>query len=229
MKNQLALFIIKILFLVVFNSLFFTLGGTEHTDSVWISYGTIHIAYLFILLMPLFNKGNEGQANLTASLYSIAISYFLLELIVGCVFIYLKQEDIIWSLSTQLVLFALFLIILLASYIANNHTVESIKEERKNASWIKNASIKLQVILEKVSDPEVKRVVEKCYDSIQASPIKTHQDVQNTELIIRHDIEELYSNIENLEKDSIIQICKSVILKIEERNKTLRVINKLNN
>lgn len=228
MKNQLALLIIKILFLVVFNLLFFILGGTEHTDSVWISYGAIHIAYLFILLMPLFNKGNKGQTNLTASLYSISISYFLLELITGCVFIYLKQEDITWALSTQVVLFALFLLVLLASYIANNHTVESIREEQGNAIWIKKASVKLQIILEQVSDKEVKKAVEKCYESVQTSPIKTHQEVQEIELSIHNNIEELYSNMDNLEKESILRKCKNINLKIEERNNILKLTNKLN-
>ena len=41
---------VKSIFLIVFNTLFFVLKGTENTDGVWIAYSLINIAYVILLL-----------------------------------------------------------------------------------------------------------------------------------------------------------------------------------
>ena len=46
MKKKIALWIIlDLIFLIVFNTVFFVAGGADHPASVWISYGFIHFAY----------------------------------------------------------------------------------------------------------------------------------------------------------------------------------------
>ena len=37
---------------IIFNAMFFILGGTDRTTSVWISYGLVHFAYCMLLVTP---------------------------------------------------------------------------------------------------------------------------------------------------------------------------------
>ena len=110
------------LFLIFFNLLFFILCGTDNNSSTWISYGFIHVAYLFVLITPLFNKENKGKAVLSMTLYTISLFYFFIELLAGIVFICLEPEDTKWTWVVHLVILALFLLVFLSSYLANTAT-----------------------------------------------------------------------------------------------------------
>ena len=48
MKSSIIKIIISLVFLALFNAMFFILGGTKHTDIEWVSYGFIHAAYLMV-------------------------------------------------------------------------------------------------------------------------------------------------------------------------------------
>ena len=107
------------IFLIFFNLLFFILCGTENNSSTWISYGFIHVAYLLLLITPLFNKENKGKAILSMTLYTISLFYFFIELLVGILFICLEPENAKWTLTVHLIILALFLLVFLSSYLAN--------------------------------------------------------------------------------------------------------------
>ena len=46
--------IIGLVFLIIFNAIFFIIGGVRHNVPVWIAYSFIHFAYLMLLLTPKF-------------------------------------------------------------------------------------------------------------------------------------------------------------------------------
>ena len=48
MKSSIIKIIISLVFLALFNALFFLLGGTKHTDIEWVSYGFIVSGSAFI-------------------------------------------------------------------------------------------------------------------------------------------------------------------------------------
>lgn len=107
------------IFLIFFNLLFFILCATENNSSTWISYGFIHVAYLLLLITPLFNKENKGKAILSMTLYTISLFYFFIELLVGILFICLEPENAKWTWTVHLIILALFLLVFLSSYLAN--------------------------------------------------------------------------------------------------------------
>ena len=76
MKSSIIKIIISLAFLALFNALFFLLGGTKHTDIEWVSYGFIHVAYLMVLLTPLFCLGNpQGVGSVGQPLSSCYILF----------------------------------------------------------------------------------------------------------------------------------------------------------
>lgn len=70
MKSNILKLVIGLIFLIVFNVLFFLLGGTERSDTEWVCYGFIHAAYLCLLVTPLFcNAEKERPFSLPVSIF----------------------------------------------------------------------------------------------------------------------------------------------------------------
>ena len=86
-KKRFLWIILDLVFLIVFNVVFFVAGGTKHEASVWISYGFIHFAYIMMLITPFLVKKSTNTAVLGFPLYSISSAYFLVAFIVGLIFL----------------------------------------------------------------------------------------------------------------------------------------------
>jgi len=86
-KANSFLTILELIFLVIFNVLFFVLGGFIHNAIVWTSYVLIHFSYIMLLLIPrLIHKGKSSSV-FGFSLYIISVIYFLVEFFIGITFI----------------------------------------------------------------------------------------------------------------------------------------------
>lgn len=226
MENTIAKIVLKAIFLVVFNLFFFLFCGMENVASVWISYALIHVAYLFILLMPFFNRGNRGQTILSTTLYSVAIGYFLIELLIGTIFICVAPESITWALLIQVTLFALFLFVFLSSYMANNSTRASMEGARYESLYVKEASSRLELLMKQVTDREVAKRVEKCYDLLRSSPIHSHGRVKMIEESVMDGINDLRTAVMSGDKRHSLHLADTIRMQIEERNNLLRTLNK---
>lgn len=222
MGNSIIKFILGALFLVVFNILFFMLCGTDNVTSTWISYGFIHISYLFLLITPFLGKKEKNLAVLNMNLYSISIAYFLTELVTGLIFIFIQPESYGWALSIQLILFALYLFTFLSSTLANNSTRESMEQSRVESTYIKESALQLKMILGQITDKTIYKKVEKCYDLMQSSPTHSIAKVKDLERLISNNIEQLKILVPNGDEAKINQLCNDIKLKTEERNHTLK-------
>ena len=74
-------------FFIVFNVIFFAIIGTDHGAAGWISYVLIMLAYILLIVTPYLVRNSKSKAVFGFSLYVIGSVYFLVELIVGIVFI----------------------------------------------------------------------------------------------------------------------------------------------
>ena len=78
---------LTLVFLIVFNAVFFIVGGTVRTTGEWISYAFIHFSYLMLLLTPKLINNSSITSTLGVSVYFISFLYFVITLLVGCIFI----------------------------------------------------------------------------------------------------------------------------------------------
>ena len=118
------------MFLAVLNIVFFLIGGTVHTVSVWISYGFIHFAYLMVIVTPLLIRKSSRAAVFGFSICSISSAYFLLEFVIGLVFIFKQTETLKVPIATQVVIAGIYAVILLSNLLVNEHAPEKIDGER---------------------------------------------------------------------------------------------------
>jgi hypothetical protein len=217
--------ILDVIFLIIFNVFFFVLGEIKHNVSVWVSYGFIHFAYLMLLLTPKLIRDGKSSVVFGFSLYSISAVYFLIEFVTGIVFIFISIESYKVAFSVQLCIAGLYVIMLLSYLITNEHTADVEEKRQYQIAFVKNASAKLKGLLEKINDKEDKKKVEKVYDAINSSPIKSHTDIVQIEEKILMSINELEDAVSTCNKENIISLTDSLLFATNKRNNRLKTLN----
>ncbi len=223
-KKSILYILLDLVFLVVFNTVFFVVGGTEHTVSVWISYCFIHFSYLMMIATSILIRQSSSATVFGFSLYSISATYFFVEFIVGLIFILFSSESYKAALLVQVVLTGIYAVILISHLIANESTAD--EEERREAevAYIKNASSRVKLLVGKVTDKKVNKQLEAVYDLLHASPTKTHRSVEILEMDINNKISELELAVKNNDSETIVVISDAIIAVTEERNRRLKTL-----
>jgi len=178
-----------------------------------------------LLLTPILTRKGNSVAVFGFSIYSISSFYFLLELIVGVVFILVAPESYKAALLVQLCIAGIYGIALIANLIANERTADAEEKRQYQIDYVKQASADLKGILENVSDKEAKKSIEKVYDALCSSPVKSHLNLAQTESQILVSINELRSVVSDGDKDAIIVLANSLLIAVNERNRQLRLLN----
>ena len=114
--------LLDLVFLIAFNLIFFIVSGLTHTISVWISYTFIHISYVMLLLTPLFTHNNKTKFILGMSISAISYIYFMIDLTCGIMFIIFLSDKLIIPLIVNIVLLALYLLLLISVVLTNERT-----------------------------------------------------------------------------------------------------------
>ena len=144
-KKNVLWILLDIVFLAVFNTVFFVVGGTDHPASVWISYGFIHFSYLMILVTPFLIRKSSSQAVFGFSLYSVSAVYFFVEFIAGLVFIFISSESYKASLVVQVIISGIYAVMLISNLIANEYTADSVEQHEDEVAYIKNAASRVKI------------------------------------------------------------------------------------
>ncbi|MCL1996345.1 MAG: hypothetical protein FWG63_09085 [Defluviitaleaceae bacterium] len=223
-KSSLKL-ILKLIFVVVFNVFFFVLGGTEHNSSVWLSYGFIHFAYFMLLATPYITRKSKSAEVFGFAIYSVSMLYFSVALVTGIIFIMIASESYTAALLVQLGMAGLYSISLISHLITNEHTAEIEEQRQPQIEYVKTATTQLKRVLEKVEDKAIKRKVERVYDAVNSSPIKSHPNVTYIETKIMTLIYELTDAVLANEKQAIISSADSLLSAINMRNSQLKNFN----
>lgn len=222
-KKSILWILLDLIFLIVFNTVFFLIAGTNHVASVWISYVFIHISYLMVLITPFLIR-KSSQAHLFGlSLYTVSSVYFFVEFIVGIVFILLKQEKLNAALIVQIIIAAIYAVILIGILIANESTAETVEKHKEEVSYIKNAAASVKALIGKCNDKKADKAIERIYDLLHSSPTKSNMAVQKIEKNIISKIDELVVAGTAQDRDAVISIVNELEQLIEQRNATLKV------
>ena len=225
MKKNSLYILLDLVFLMVFNTVFFVAGGTDHIASVWISYGFIHFAYLMILITPFLIRKSSSIAVLGFSIYSISVVYFFLEFIVGLIFIFVGSDTYKSALIVQVIIAGIYAVLLISNLIANEHTMDSVEKHKNEIAYIKNASSRVKMLVGKATDKKINKEIERVYDLLHSSPVKTTDAVRTIEDSIIDKVTELENMISVQDGTVIIAITNELIYLIEERNRKIRMSN----
>ena len=222
MKSKIFKIIISLLFLAIFNVIFFVVGGTERTSVEWFSYGFITTSYLLLLATPLFYSSKKGLAILEYTLYLNATVYFFVELVVGVLFIIFQPDSTVWPIIVQSVLLVTFLIVQLSSAVANNATQASIEKQRSESIAIKSLADKIRPRMREIQDGVIRKKVEQCYEDINNASIESFPEAEESELELRNAVEMLCLAIEDEDVNQIEKKARRVSNVLADRNAIIR-------
>jgi len=121
-KINILWLVLDTILLIMFNALIW-LTKTEdgYSVSIWITYGFMHFAYIALLITPFLVRKEKSRSIFGLSVYAISSVYFLFEFVVGVVFIILNPDDFKVALLVQLIMAALYGILLVSHMIANEN------------------------------------------------------------------------------------------------------------
>ena len=224
-KVNILWIVLNSIFLILFNTLFFVLGGSDHNASVWISYSFIHLAYFMLLFTPLYINKNKNMAIFGYPLFSVSSTYFLIQFVTGVVFILVAPEGYKAALTIQLCLAGLYGIVLISCMIANEYTAKADDVRQEQVAYVKVATAKMKSILENINDKEIRKQVERVYDAINSSPVKSRPSLAQIENEILVAVDELDEVVSNGDKEQTLSLIKSLVKMVDERNVKLKVLN----
>lgn len=219
-KNHLWI-ILDLIFLVIFNVVFLVISGTVHPVSAWISYGFIHLSYITLLITPKLLRKSSSSSVLGFSLYSISSIYFLVEFIIGVIFIFAKSESYKVSLVVQIITFGIYAVMLISHMIANEYTDDNIVRHELELQYVKNCSAQLKGIMNQVEDKNTKRKIEKAYDTLHGSPVRSNTAAKDYELAVMDLIEALEQNIERKDLIAASTTLDKILKNVDERNRRI--------
>lgn len=222
-KKSVLWLLLDLVFLAVFNTVFFVADGTDHTASVWISYGFIHFAYLMVLATPFLIRKSSIAAVFGFSLYSISSTYFLLEFVVGLIFIFMKSESYKASLIVQVIVAGFYAVLLLSHLIANEHTADSVERHEEEVAYIKIASSRVKALMGKANDKKANKEIEKAYDTLHSSPSRTISTVRSIESNVMNKVAELEGAVSEQDAATIITTAGEIVALMAERNRKIRL------
>ena len=208
--------ILKLVFPVIFNLAFLLVLGTSATASQLLSWFAINVSYgafLFTLREPV-------KANLSVlrfSLYLIGAVYWVVELVVGLVFMILLSQSPMLAGVVQLVLFGLFMVVLLSSKMANVSTEQSLERQR-------NFSLFLHGIRRGVSDCRSQMnsaVLGELEQALEVSPLVTTPEVASLEQRLRNNLKGLQHVVAAKDRARTDQIAATMLQLLKQRNAML--------
>ncbi len=224
-KNKILWYILNSIFLIVFNLYFFLLKGTDHITSVWISYGSIHFAYFMLLSTPFLIRKSSVSVDYGRPLFIITTIYFFFAFVVGVSFIIMSPESNTLTILVQVTITAVFGITLLVNLIANEHTAVNVEKREDELKYVKEASSKLNSLINQLVDKRLQKLVEKAYDLVHSSQVKSAKEVQSIEQDVFKEISELAELIKNKNFDNIEEVVNNICNLAEERNSKLKLLN----
>lgn len=224
-KTRILWIILDLIFLVVFNVLFFTIAGYKgHPASVWISYGFIHCAYALLLLTPLFVVKGKSEDVFRYSLESISSAYFMVELVAGVIFILVHPQEWKGALIVQVILLALYAFVLLVNMLASEKTAANEAKSQGEIRFVKTATAQLEGIMNSVSDKEIRKLVEKAYDAARSCQTKSHPQVAALENGMVSQIGAIQRVVFAGEPENVEKEVELFIRMTAERERQLRVL-----
>lgn len=222
--NALTLFS-NLIFLILFNAVFFIADGIEYTTSAWISYGFIHFAYFMLIFARKMAPKGIDVFILKLPLLSISSIYFIVIFALGIFFILVPPESYKTALLILLIITGLYGVVLVFYINANKYTADTVKERQLHANYIKQASSDLKGLLDNISERTLKAKIENIYDVLSSSPVKSHPSLTQEEAKILMTIEALKKAVLVGNESEIISLTDSLLLSINERNRQLKVYN----
>ncbi len=198
--------VLYVIFPILFNILFFMLGGFHHPASVWIAYSFIHLAWLLLIVTPLFTPPGTLKGIFNLSSYSVSLIYFLTELVVGIIIIVSQPQSNKIPLIVQLLFLGLYSAALISVMLANEHSVENTDQIHRGSEDIGELCARVKPLFDILPDDRLSRELQRTYNCLHAAPVSKAQYWNGISIELR----QLESDIQGKNLEDAIMTCKRI-------------------
>ena len=224
-KKNILTIILDSVFVVAFNMLFFINGGLVHTATVWTIYGFLHFAFFMVLVTPLISAKGTTAVQSKTVIYAISLLYFFVELIFAIIFIFFVILGFRLTLSLEIIVTALYLVVLTVNLLADDSTEKKQNAHDKGNAFIKNISQKIKYIESTVSDKNAKTKLESLYYLAHTSPSKSSESVKMYDNEILENLKTLEEASEKGNVSDILSTACEIEKILNRRNFELKAMN----
>lgn len=220
MKNNTALrLLLWALFVIAFNVIFFLfVDKADRTAPIWINYAFIHLAVLFVLLIPKLSLQGKNHGDYIRPLLAVAVIYFLLTLVAGCVMIFgVADVETKTACLVQVLLLFVAVAFVLFTMMANNHTHQQAEQHQTDLQYIRRSSSAVQTLIDRYGDQRLGEL----FDLLRTSPVRSSADaapIEQRVMELLSQLEQAYATPDTGRQESLISEIK---LQANKRNRTL--------
>ncbi|MBO5030576.1 MAG: hypothetical protein J6D08_01615 [Lachnospiraceae bacterium] len=208
-----------LLFVILFNAVFFLSGGTRRNAAQWLGYAFIHISYA---AAAVFGFAGQRSPELDTPLNMISEVYFGVDFVVSLLFILAAPDSVKAEAVVQIALLAVYLLFFTRILMANDATVKRTEQQNIDRKYIMDGSSRLKGLMDNTSDRKLYKQLEKAYDVIHASPAKSSDAVIQHEFSVLRLIGALEQEAAAGNTEECSELIQRIIAVAGERNYMLR-------
>lgn len=230
-KKSMALpaVVFAIIFLVYNVALFVIAGFEDHESSFWISYAFVIAAFISTAITGLVLNARDLRAKDWIFGYPIikhCINYCIVEFILSVIFMLIDEWEINWAVPfiIQLLVFAVYIVFLLSSFIAKN-TIETVEKNVKvSTSYMKFLRVEADTLVSMATDPVAKQTVTKLAEAIRYSDPVSNPALADLERQIALKLSDAKTLIKYNDTEKLLTCCKEAELLLQERNQKCMIL-----
>ncbi|MGN8783844.1 hypothetical protein ACTNES_05805 [Blautia sp. HCP3S3_D9] len=205
-------------FIIVFNIIFFTMIYDAVSAAIWITYVFIHIAYAMLVITPLLTRKGKHAHLFGTTIAAVSSVYFIAVLIIGIVCIAVRPDTVKWIVIVEIIFLGIYAAILLINMIANEHTADIQEKQDIQIQHIRGCSARLNLLISQVEDKKLRKKIQKAYDVVHSSSIKSKPIAGKYELEVLTLLEAVEEAIETSNVESAEKALDSLIKAAQKRN-----------
>lgn len=210
-----------LLFLIVFNIIYFVVGGLDHGAAEWISYVFILASLLCAILAPQASPHAPSHSTLVGSVALAGVVYFALELAVGVAFILLWPNAWQGALVTQLILLAIFLALAITLTRANARTNRAEERQLDERRRFNNLIASAQMLASATQTEDLRAEIQRIVEDLRCSPVRSAAETIGIEEMIAGELNELHLALEANDAERASSLCIALRQHIAQRNQML--------
>lgn len=222
-KTKFSQFIVSLLFLAVFNAIFFLFVELPVPESVWIAYGVIHVSYLLLIATSLFAKPGKFKMEHAAPLAVVSLSHFLFQLIAGIIIMLIAPEGYKFVLVFYIITLAIYLFVFFSVLGVNGRSEAAAQRQAGEVFYIRNHASKVKMLMGRHIGGQLDRELEKVYDELYTSPTRSCPGAAHVEANIAVKVNELEKAMRMEEVQQAENIMYELLGLIAERNRIIKI------
>ena len=153
---------------------------------------------------------------------AIGLGYFIIAFLVGLVIIFIAPESAKVPLTIQIILLAIFIVLLVVNIVHNNKIQQNIAERAENIRYIDGVCRTLDSILLDCQDTNTVRKLRQLYDIVHASPVMSNEAAWYIEDDIMNSVLNLEKQVRAMPVDQVNMEVERLINAAQKRNLVVR-------